>query len=587
MIFETIYRYLQDLKQTKQLLLKQLFQIFLFYLVNISCYAQNFNLKIQGIDKTENAIIDSLNYIQKHYNAKSVTNEAIIAIERLNKKGYLDIKTLENNKLNDSTYSYKLALGNKTKYIYIYIGINNTFLDQSERKNDTIIIPYEETENYINQKIIDAEKKGFPLSKVKLENIRRKNLIIYADLNFNYEKKRNVNSIITNYTNNNKKFFFPKGHLKQLNKKYINKTFNQETIKDLYDDINSFGFVNQTKYPEILFTNDSTKVYIYLEKRKANNFDGYIGFSNDEAKKINLNGYLDITLQNTILAGEQFSLYWKSDGKQQKTFNAKLEIPYIFKSPLGIKAQLNIFKQDSTFQNTKTAIDLGYYIKYNSKLYLGYLSTESSDIQNTNNATISDFKNSFITSTFDYTREDIVNYLLPKKANINFIFGFGQRKTANQPETVASTNQFYTNINLSYNFELNEKNYININSQNFYLNSRNYIINELFRFGGIYSIRGFLENSLQANLFSSILTEYRYIVSKNLYINSILDYGVYQDLTRNKSSTKIDKLTGMGAGATILTKNGILKINLTNSLINGQNLKLYNTIINICYNVKF
>ena len=76
-------------------------------------------------------------------------------------------------------------------------------------------------------------------------------------------------------------------------------------------------------------------------------------------------------------------------------------------------------------------------------------------------------------------------------------------------------------------------------------------------------------------------------VSKNLYINSILDYGVYQDLTRNKSSTKIDKLTGMGAGATILTKNGILKINLTNSLINGQNLKLYNTIINICYNVKF
>jgi len=55
------------------------------------------------------------------------------------------------------------------------------------------------------------------------------------------------------------------------------------------------------------------------------------------------------------------ALFWKSDGKDQKTFNASLEIPYIFKSPLGIKSQLNIFKQDSTFQNTKTAIDLGYY----------------------------------------------------------------------------------------------------------------------------------------------------------------------------------------------------------------------------------
>ncbi|WP_278011145.1 hypothetical protein [Flavobacterium gyeonganense] len=480
-----------------------------------------------------------------------------------------------------------MSLGKKTKYTYIYIGINNSFFNPSETKNDTVIIPYEETENYINQKIIEAEKQGFPLSKIKLRNIRRKNSIIYADLNFNLEKKRNVNSIITNYINNNRKDFFPKGHLKQLNKKYINKTFNQNTIKELHNDINNFGFIEQSKYPEILFTKDSTKVYIYLEKRKANTFDGYIGFSNDENKKINLNGYLDITLENTLLAGEKFSLYWKSDGNQQKTFNTKLEIPYIFKSPLGIKAQLNIFKQDSTFQNTKTGIDLGYYINYNSKFYIGYQSTESSDIQNTNNTIVSDFKNSFTTSTFDYTKTDPLNNLLSKKANVNLIFGFGKRNTNNQLETVVSSRQFYTNLNFSYNFELNQKNFININSQNFYLSSKNYLVNELYRFGGINSIRGFLENSLQANLFSSILTEYRYLVSKNLYVNSILDYAIYQDLTRSEDKTKIDKLTGIGIGTSIQTTNGLLKINLTNNISNDQNLKLYNTIINICYNVKF
>lgn len=567
--------------------MKQLFQIFLFCFISFSCYGQIFSLKIKGINEAENTIIDSLNYIQKHPNVKSATNEAIFVVEKLNKKGYLDIKTLENSKINDSIYTYKLSLGNKIKYTYIYIGRNNSFFNPFDTKNDTIIIPYEETENYINQKIIEAEKQGFPLSKMKLENIRRKNSIIYADLNFNSEKKRNVNSIITNYTNNNRKDFLPKGHLKQLNKKYINKTFNQNTIKELYNDINNFGFIEQPKYPEILFTKDSTKVYIYLEKRKANTFDGYIGFSNDENRKISLNGYLDITLENTLLVGERFSLYWKSDGKQQKTFNTKLEIPYIFKSSLGIKAQLSIFKQDSTFQNTKTAIDLGYYINYNSKFYIGYQSTESSDIQNINNRTVSDFKSSFTTSTFDYTKTDPLNNLLSKKANVNLIFAFGKRDTNNQPETVVSSRQFYTNLNFSYNFELNEKNFININSQNFYLKSKSYIVNELFRFGGMYSIRGFLENSLQGNLFASILTEYRYIVSKNLYLNSILDYAIYQDLTRINNPTKIDKLTGIGAGTTIFTKNGIVKINATNNLQNNGNLKLYNTIINICYNVKF
>jgi len=566
--------------------LKQLFQIFLFCFISFSNYAQNFSLKIKGTNDAENTIIDSLNYIKTHPNVKSATNEAIIVVEKLTKKGYLDIKTLENTKINDSIYTYKLSLGKKTKYIYIYIGINNSFFNPSETKNDTVIIPYEETENYINQKIIEAERQGFPLSKIKLENIRRKNSIIYADLNFNSEKKRNVNSIITNYTNNNRKDFLPKGHLKQLNKKYINKTFNQNTIKELYNDINNFGFIEQPKYPEILFTKDSTKVYIYLEKRKANTFDGYIGFSNDENKKINLNGYLDITLENTLLAGEKFSLYWKSDGNQQKTFNTKLEIPYIFKSPLGIKAQLNIFKQDSTFQNTKTGIDLGYYINYNSKFYIGYQSTESSDIQNTNNTSISDFNNSYFTSSYNYNKSDN-NNLFSAKTSLSFIIGHGKRNTNNEAETSKSNKQFFISSNLSYNFKLNEKNYIYINSQNYFLKSDSYITNELFRFGGINSIRGFSENSLQANNSNLLLTEYRYLPTLNLYIHTIFDYGLFQDQTIKENSKKVRNILSLGIGMGLATKSGILKIQIANGSINKGEIKFYNSIVNICYSVKF
>ncbi|WP_235830971.1 BamA/TamA family outer membrane protein [Flavobacterium ustbae] len=367
----------------------------------------------------------------------------------------------------------------------------------------------------------------------------------------------------------------------------MKKTFNQETVKNLYDDINSFEFVSQPKYPEILFTPDSTKIYAYLDKRKANSFDGYIGFSNDENKKLILNGYLDISLTNTIRAAEKFSLYWKSDGNQQKTFNTKLEIPYLFQSSLGIKAQLNIFKQDSTFQNTKTDLNLAYHLNYYSKLYLGYQSTESSDIQNINNSTISDFNNSYFTSSYEYKKTDANNSLLPGKTFLYSILGFGKRETNNDPETADPSKQFYINVNASYNFELNERNFININSQNFYLNSKNYISNELFRFGGMNSIRGFSENSLQANFYSAILTEYRYMFSKSAYIHSVADYAIYQDLTDFSNPKKIKNLIGIGIGAGIQTKSGILRIILTNGQQNQQEIQLYNTIVNICYNVKF
>ena len=569
------------------MLLKQLLHICLFLFISISSYAQNFYLKINGTNKLENQIIDSLNYSTKHPNIKLLLNEIKSMSEKLSQKGYLDNKILETNKINDTTYATIIELKKPIKSIHIYIGINNLLFETEKQKKDTIIIPYDQAENYLNKKIKDAEVAGYALTKIKLENIRRKNLIIYADLNFKSEKKRNLNSIILNYDKDNNRNVFPSGHLKQLKKKYLNRIFNQETVKELHNEISNFEFVSQTKYPEILFTKDSTKIFVYFQKRKANTFDGYIGFSNDENKKLNLNGYLDVTLQNTLHAGEQFSLYWKSDGNEQKTFNSKLEIPYIFNSPVAIKAQLNIFKQDSTFQNTKTAIDLGYFINYNSRIYLGYQSTESSDIQNTNSLAISDYKNKFLTSTFEYKKLDNNEVLFPRKALVNIIAGYGKRNTNNNPKTAESSNQFYTNLNLSYNFELNNKNFININSQNFYLNSKNYISNELFRFGGMNSIRGFLENSLQANFSTLILTEYRYLVSKNLYINSIADYGLYQDLTSNINRDQVKKLIGIGIGTGIQTTNGLLKITITNGGENIKELQLYNSIINICYNVKF
>lgn len=553
----------------------------------MTTYAQNFHLKINGTTKAENQIIDSLNYATKHSNVKSLLNEVEKTSENLSKKGFLDHKILATDRINDSTYISIIDLKRQTKKIHIYIGRNNSFFETEKTKNDTLIIPYQEVENYLNEKIKDAEKAGFALTKIKLENIRRNNSTIYADLNFKSEQKRNVNSIVLNYADNNNSNFFPKGHLKQLNKKYLNKTFNQENIKELYDDISSFEFATQTKYPEILFTRDSTKIYVFVEKRKANTFDGYVGFSNDENKKLTLNGYLDISLLNTLHAGEQFSLYWKSDGNQQKTFNTKLEIPYIFQSSLGLKAQLNIFKQDSTFQNTKTAVDLGYFINYNSKIYLGYQSTESSDIQNTNNSIISDFKNSYFTSTYEYSEKDFTNNLFLKKASINCIIGYGKRNTNNDPQTASSSTQFYTNLNAYYNFELNSKNFISLNSQNFYLKSKNYISNELYRFGGINSIRGFLENSLQGNTANLIITEYRYLATTNLYIHSILDYGIYQDQTFSVNNKKINNLFSIGVGLGLLTKNGLLKLIIANGSTNKAEIKFYNSIMNICYNVKF
>ncbi len=555
--------------------MKKIAFFLVLFLAAPSVGAQNLYLKIYGKTDLETKTIDSIGYANKHPNAKALVGEANLFSEKLAKSGYLEYQIESNQKTNDSTFAFYCSLGSKTQWANLYISKGSPLetLGVFEKAQDTLKIRYTEIESFLNQTLAKLEKKGFALAKLQLIDLEKKDRKIQAELQLILEKQRTVNDIVVNgYAK------FPEGHKHNVKRMYRNKVFNQENLKKLHADFEKFRFVKQTKYPEILFSRDSTKIYVYLEKVKANSFDGFVGFTTDDRKKVILSGYVDLTLNNILNTGETFALYWKSDGKNQKTFNAAIELPYVFKSPFGLKGELNIFKQDSTFQNTKTAIGLGYFFNYNTRVYLGYQSTESSDIQNLNSASISDFKNAFFTTDFEYTGYKPDDFLFPEKTKILLKTGIGSRNSKQK-----KNDQFFILADLKHNFYLNDKNSINLKSQNYYLGSDKYIINELYRFGGINSMRGFNENSLQASLFTSILTEYRYVLSPGIYTHSIIDYGYYQD----KSTDRSDSIFGFGFGFGLLTKNGLFNIVYANGNTKDQAVKLSNSIVHISFKANF
>lgn len=555
--------------------MKKFFFLFALVIISGNISAQSLHLKISGQNEAENKIIDSIGYEKKHKNIKSVNDANVLLLGKLNKTGYLDSQIIETDKPNDSVFRFKYSLGKRIKYARIYIGINfQDFIPKNYlAKKDSLTIPFDQTETFLSEIITKLETSGFSMAKVTLTNIIQKDGLIIADLDINKETQRSINDIVINgYPK------FPVSHKKNILRLYRNKTFNQKSVEKIYTNFEKYRFVKQSKYPEILFTKDSTKIYTYLEKAKPNTFDGYLGFTNDDNEKLVISGYLDLVLNNILNSGEKIALYWKSDGQDQKTFNLGLELPYIFKSPLGLKAELNIFKQDSTFQNTRTNLELGYFFNYNTRAYLGYQSTESSDIQNTNSTSISDFENSFVTASFEFTDFSNQDFLFPEKTNLNLKTGTGKRTSKTN-----SNGQLFGSLLIKHNFYLNPKNIINIKSQNLYLRSSDYITNELYRFGGINSVRGFNENSLQANTFTSLLTEYRYLVTSNLYVHTILDYGYMVD---NVSDIQ-ENLLGLGIGFGLLTQNGLFNIIYANGSTKNQTAKLSNSIVHISFKANF
>ncbi len=545
--------------------------------------AQKLYLKVESNSAKETATIDSVGYAAIHPNAKLLSDEANFLLDKLRVAGYIASEISDFKKTDDSSFVYFLNLGKRIKFTHIYIGKNSDSkqLLFKEQKNDSVIIQFEETQTFLNRILAQLEAQGFSLAKIKLTELQIKGSVLLATLEIEVGQQRMVNDlVIVGYDK------FPKGHLQNIKRLYRNKTFNRETLNNINTDFQKFRFVSLTKYPEILFKKDTTKVYVYLEKAKPNRFDGFIGFSNEEnagaKSKINFNGYFDLLLINTINLGESFSIYWKSDGNEQKTFDAAIELPYLFRTPFGIKANLNIFKQDSTFQNTKTALELGYFLNYNTRFYLGYQTTESSDIQNAQNATISDFNNEFVTATANYFALKQDDFLFPEKTNIELRGGFGSRNSKLQ-----NNSQIFGELNFMHNFYLNPRNILNVKSQNFYLESESYILSELHRFGGINSIRGFNENSLQASTFASILTEYRYVLTPSIYLHTIIDYGFFKDPIQKQQRSTESQLLGLGVGFGILTKNGLFNLIYANGTIGDMGIKASNSIVHISFKAKF
>lgn len=130
---------------------------------------------------------------------------------------------------------------------------------------------------------------------------------------------------------------------------------------------------------------------------------------------------------------------------------------------------------------------------------------------------------------------------------------------------------------------MNERNSIYVRLDGATLISDNYFENELFRFGGINSIRGFEENSLLANLYGVLNTEYRYRLTNSLYVHTVLD-AAYSE---NNIATTKDKLFGFGFGFGLLTNAGLFKFNYSSAKTENQQFRLSDSKIHISLTSQF
>src|SRR5690606_7140028 len=519
----------------------------LFYFVG---WTQPFYLEIQS---NPISMQDEINrvYQKKSFISIAKLRDAYLEVSKeLQANGFIYLQLEDLVKTNDSSYIGTFLLGEK----YDKLVIKMSHIDADTRRlldlpSDSLVLSIQNVQPFIDQMLKVLDSHGHPISSIGFTDRKIANQKIIATLEIQKDIKRTIDNLyITPYEK------FPKGIKKQLVKRYQHKDYSQQTIQELQQEMQQFPFVKIAKPAEILFTDEQTILYVYAEKSNASRFDGLIGFnSNEETGKLQFNGHIDLQLLNVFDVGEQLKLYWKNDGQQQSTLRIQTEVPYLLSSPFGVLGELQIFKQDSTMQNTKMNLQALYYFTLQNRVGIGIQNT-SSTAGSENTFGAENFSNTYYTASHYYhIYQD--HFLFPIFFSSSLQMGYGKRKT--DSETLP---QYFIQFHAEKLWQINPRNYIHHSAEAYFLHSDRYIYNELYRFGGIHSIRGFAENSLLAKTQAGLYNEVRYLLAPNMYLHSITDVAYYESEDTN------DFLYSFGLGFGIQTGGGLFNIIYANGV---------------------
>ena len=553
--------------------------IFVFALISAQTFSQELSLEIYSQNSDENRLLSTLEFNKNFSDFEELKNELNFVLEKLKKIGFIKAEINQIQQIENTKYEAEFSLKNQIKNIYVF-GMDSIALKDYKNytkidNKKTLILPIEKVENFFKKLNEFLSNKGFPFNSAKLTNIERlENDNLMAEIEINFEKERKINKIVVKGYEN-----FPESYLKYLTKYKIGEKFNLDEIQQNSELLNQLRFVKQIKKPEILFTEDSTSIYLYLEKQKRNNFDGFIGFSSDESdNNVQFQGYLDFELVNNFNFGEEIEFLYKSEKNADRILKTNIDLPYIFKSPIGANLGLILTKKDSSFVTNEQFVSFFYKNSRNHKFSLGIRSIQSDEQLEIPNADFQDYKTFFSDFIYEYSKYNQDNLLFPIKENYLFKISQGKRTSNDQ-----KNNQLFINIDLTKIFDFGLKNSIYLNFKSEILDSETYFSNELSRFGGANSIRGFDENSFFSNKYFLLITEYRLKLNNTIYINSIFDVGNYE----NKLINAYNNIYGVGMGVGLLTKGGIFSLSYALGSDMKQTLDTKNAKIHIKYSSFF
>lgn len=404
------------------------------------------------------------------------------------------------------------------------------------------------------------EYRGYPFAEIKFHNykiVEEKENEILCEVLFNVNKNSpakisRVEIVGNKFTNRDVII----RELRLSDYEYFTPQLSQKIQRRL----NKLNIFSQIGNPEFLF-DDSLNGILKIEVKEGNtnSFDGILGYvpSPSQNEKGYITGQVNVSLRNLFGTLRAFSFRWNKLSQLSQDLEIKYFEPWFLGFPLNITPIFQQFKQDTTYiqrtfaGNFDLAISDAFMILFNL--------SSSQVIPQTNYFSISVIRSSSFSYGIGILYDSRDNPLFTK-SGLLFRTDLSQiiKKEFLQIETKRFNQQKGTiQLLIHQPIYKNQTLFVGLNAK--VISGDGISISDLFRFGGMNSLRGYEENQFVGSRIFWSNFEYRLFTSFSDYVSVFFDYGYY---FRDIVNEKISKFKfGYGVGAGFNTGLGLFRIN--------------------------
>ena len=543
--------------------------ILLLLLAKLPLKAQiSYKLKVLNTDSA--SVFKKISY-KKQFSDKAYIDKEVNKIYiSLIEEGYISasVDSVTHDSLNYIAY---ITAGK----IYKWINLNYDKKDQaivsklgySEHFFSKRAFKFSELSKFMEKIIVYYENNGYPFASAKLDSINFENAHVAAKLKVEKNIFIKLDSLVTEGSGKVSQKFL----LRYLGIKN-GMPYNTAVFMGVSKKIKQLPFVTEKKPPVIQLTDKQNKLFLFLEKKNASQFDGIVGILPNDKGKTVFTGDLKIKLVSTIFkSGETVDIQWRRLQTQTQDLKASLIYPYIGGLPVGADYNIKIYKKDTTFLDVNNAIGLNYYFSGLNYIKVFYKQRNANLISTSglSNITVLPEYADVVTKAYGLGLflEKLDYKFNPRKGvGINIQGSVGSRQIKKNPKI---NDVAYSTLDLKtsqYQVEGTAVGYVNIvknhvvklSSQFGTVFGNTIYKNELFRIGGLRTMRGFDEESIYASVYVIPTIEYRFLFEKNSNLFLFAEGAYYENHSVNNRYD--DKPISVGAGINFETKAGIFNL---------------------------